>query len=101
MSDELMNTPKRLTGLAEVQETIAELARLQDENGRMRERFAHHDLYVDALAEIKASVDGKSDQTVRAIIAGLLSEVAYRLEAEHPANVPSHVPKQVDAEGEV
>jgi len=55
----------------------------QDEIARMASRLAKAeagrrvaDLNAEALAEIKASVDGQSDQTPRAIIYGLLVEIA-------------------------
>lgn len=40
----------------------------------------HQDLLVEALAEIKASVDGHSDQTIPAILDGILAEIAAHKE---------------------
>ena len=45
------------------------------ENARLREALRTADLNAQALAEIKASVDGQSDQPVRAIVYCLLDEL--------------------------
>jgi hypothetical protein len=61
-----------------VNQLIAEVARL-------REALRTADLNAQALAEIKASVDGQSDQPVRDIVYGLLDELAalQPKEADH------------------
>lgn len=57
----------------------AEVARLTAERDALRAaQFRQnrlHELNAEALAEIKATVDGKSDQPVRDIIYGLLEEI--------------------------
>ncbi len=57
-----------------VREMEAENARLNDEL-RNRVSSQHEWLLVEALSEIKASVDGESDQPVKDIVYGLLSEI--------------------------
>jgi hypothetical protein len=49
---------------------------LEDQNKRLRDHMKLYHISVEALSEIKASVDGKSGQPVVDIIYGLLDEIA-------------------------
>jgi hypothetical protein len=49
---------------------------LEAQNKRLRDQMRLYHISVEALSEIKASVDGKSDQPVADIIYGLLDEIA-------------------------
>lgn len=55
----------------------AEVARLRDE-------YRHHHVLVEALSEIKATVDGASDQPVKDIIYGCIAELASRPDPAQP-----------------
>ena len=63
-------------------QALAELVQLRNENFRLRLALenapsqAHFTILVEALAEIKATVDGQSSQPVTDIVAGCISEIA-------------------------
>jgi hypothetical protein len=59
--------------LAKHEQRIEEL---EAQNKRLRDQMRLYHISVEALSEIKASVDGKSDQPVAEIIYGLLDEIA-------------------------
>lgn len=63
-----------------IEAKTAEDARVSavDERDRLREHHRFSDLHVEALAEIKAVLDGNSDQNIRAIMDGLLKEIVRR-----------------------
>lgn len=65
-----------------VQAALMELKQLRVGNAQqsyiiksLKENTRRHDLYCEALAEIKATVDGDSDQPVKDIVYGLLAEI--------------------------
>jgi hypothetical protein len=70
-----------------IEELKAERNALAEENERLRKRVKDMSsdirigyIHCEALAEIKATVDGKSDQPVADIISGCIAEVAaYRV----------------------
>jgi len=49
---------------------------LEAQNKHLHDQMRLYHISVEALSEIKASVDGKSDQPVADIIYGLLDEIA-------------------------
>jgi hypothetical protein len=55
---------------------------LEAQNKRLRDQMRLYHISVEALSEIKASVDGKSDQPVADIIYGLLDEIAKTKEED-------------------
>jgi hypothetical protein len=62
-----------------IKELKAERNALAEENERLRNRVKLGRIHRGALAEIKATVDGKSDQPVADIISGCIAAVAaYR-----------------------
>jgi plasmid stabilization system protein ParE len=58
------------------EEAHAYIEELEAQNKRLRDQMKLYHISVEALSEIKASVDGKSDQPVVDIIYGLLDEIA-------------------------
>jgi restriction endonuclease S subunit len=58
------------------EEARAYIEELEAQNKRLRDQMKLYHISVEALSEIKASVDGKSDQPVVDIIYGLLDEIA-------------------------
>jgi hypothetical protein len=62
-----------------IEKLKAERNALAEENERLRNRVKLGRIHRGALAEIKATVDGKSDQPVADIISGCIAAVAaYR-----------------------
>jgi hypothetical protein len=56
-------------------EAADRIEELEAQNKRLRDQMRLYHISVEALSEIKASVDGKSDQPVADIIYGLLDEI--------------------------
>jgi hypothetical protein len=64
----------RAQGLLDAQN--AEIKRLTAENEELRRRLRVSDISVEAMAEVKATNDGLSDQTITEIVDGCLAEIA-------------------------
>lgn len=64
---------------ARIEDLLRRVGEMQGTMSRMAERWAdmarRNRLMVEALAEIKASVDGESDQPVADILSGLIEEL--------------------------
>lgn len=63
----------------------AEVAQLNAENESLRKDARLLNILVEAMAEVKATSDGESDQPIADIVSGCLAEIAAISSPENPS----------------